>query len=97
MAKLRLQKILNLSCANNNNSNYSGVPGQNIQNFENIIVSSTIGFDEHFYSDDNVDIIINSDISSDNEVLAFPIDDNAIKVNRDQADQNSEMFYVLPK
>lgn len=63
-------------------------PGQNIQNFANIISSSTIVFDEHFYSDENVDIIINSDISIDNEVLAFPIDDNAIKINCDEADQN---------
>ncbi|KAF0738683.1 hypothetical protein FWK35_00029250 [Aphis craccivora] len=65
-----------------------GVPGQNIQNFANIISSSTIVSDKHFYSDENVDIIINSDISIDNEVLAFPIDDNAIKINCNQADQN---------
>lgn len=89
MAKRRLQKILDLSCANNNNnSNYSGDPGQNIQSFADIISSSTIVFDEHFYSDGNIDTFINSDISIDNEVLAFPIDDNAIKVNCDQADQN---------
>lgn len=59
MAKRRLQKILDLSCENNNNSfKTSRDHEQNIiPSFSDIIASSTIVFDENSYSGQDVDFI----------------------------------------
>jgi len=82
MAKRRLQKLLDLSCENNNNSfKTSRNHEQNITpSFVDIIASSTIVFDENSYSGQNIDF-------TENEVLAIPIEEYFSFSNEDNLDQ----------
>lgn len=92
MAKRRLQKILDLSGANNTSITSRDHEQNNIPNFADIISSSTIVFDENFCIGENFYITINSDICIDNELLALPIDNSLyyspFNNNHDENDQN---------